>query len=110
MATSRWSDVYTETRAWRLSVWCRRLYYVCFVLCLLAIVLYGTRHQSIAFFIVPCVAMILFGWGYLAALGQAGVETERRRGSGRKKVTAISDDVLRSHHIRDVFWVPRRYS
>jgi hypothetical protein len=73
---------------------------------LFVLFLVGHYHKPLAIFALPVVAASVLQLAWRFALNQAGVDMERRWPSG----IVIADDVLRRHHLRDVFWLPRRYS
>lgn len=103
----------TRSRAWRLSVWLRRLFYAWVPLLILAVVIVAVDQRFSVVLIVPFL-LALLGWRCwpipLTRSGARIVYREYRWGILRRRGLQlwIQSPYLRRQHLRDVFWLPHR--
>jgi hypothetical protein len=100
----------TRSRAWRLSVWLRRLFYAWVPTLILAIVLVVVDQRFSIAFLLPFLLVLLGPQCWSIPLPRAGVRIAHYRGSrySRLDFWYIQSPYLRRQHLRDVFWLPRR--
>jgi hypothetical protein len=96
-----------RSRAWRASVWLRRLLYACFPGAILVVFLGVKFGLSISVVGAPLCAAALAGRYWHLPLQRAGVRIDSE-GRWRSKTWYIVSPYLRRQHRRDVFWLPRR--
>jgi hypothetical protein len=96
-----------DTRAWRASVWYRRLFLVSLILWPFVALFVDETHMPIAVAAVPLVVACVAQPCWHLTVRRAPVDQDTRW-IAMLNVRYIADPMLRRQHRREVFWLPRR--